>query len=275
MEVDLRFSLQNICALTGVSHQSIRMYEKWGVLPKIAEEGNGYRYYHFPDLQRAVFLRYYASLGIPIKSASRLINGTQAETISEALNRCEEALRRHILFEQATLESLEEQRALLKEITPFAERCEVTTRPALYRLRCAEAGKLYTAPEAVRLMKEWTALFPVIRFSGLASAQDAERPDQIVDPGYVIRAEHAPLLSTTKSQYIDYYPPVRCVRSIIRISSKAKDFYSMGTHINRFVDEQGCRICGDVVSVSIANKALVHPHEEDPSDYVCVWSPIE
>ena len=75
MEVDLRFSLRDVCALAGVSHQSIRMYEKWDVLPKIAQEGNGYRYYHYPDLQRVIFLRYYASLGVPIKASAALING--------------------------------------------------------------------------------------------------------------------------------------------------------------------------------------------------------
>ena len=46
MEVDLRFSLKDVCSLTGISHQPIRTYENTGVLPRISEEGNGYRYYH-------------------------------------------------------------------------------------------------------------------------------------------------------------------------------------------------------------------------------------
>lgn len=275
MEVDLRFSLQNICALTGVSHQSIRMYEKQGVLPKIAQEGNGYRYYHYPDLQRVVFLRYYASLGIPIKAAAELINGVELDTLSTTLDHYEEDLRRQIRFQQAALESLELQREMLRELESYEERCRVTTRPALYRLRCAREGKLFTDPKATALMKEWAGLFPVTLLSGISQQDQPIRPDQVVDPGYVIRAEHAGLLSTTESPYIDYYPPVRCVRAILRISSGAKDFVSMGTFVQDYIREQGYRPTGDSVSVSIANKLRTPAHPEDPSDYVCGWTPIE
>lgn len=274
-EVDLRFSLQDICALTGVSHQSIRMYEKQGVLPKIAQEGNGYRYYHYPDLQRAVFLRYYASMGVPIKGAAELINGAELETLTDALERREEDLKRQIRFQQAALESLERQRALLKELDHYEERCTVTMRPALYRLRCAREGKLFTEPEAVERMKEWAGLFPVTLFSGLSRQDQPMRPDEVVDPGYVIWEEHAGLLSTTESPYIDYYPPVRCVRAILRISSEAKDFVSMGIFVQEYIRRRGYRPKGDSVSISIANKLRTGVYPDDPSDYVCGWTPIE
>lgn len=74
MEVDLRFSLREVCALTGIFHQSVHMYEKWGVLPKIAEEDNGYRYYHYPDYQRAIFLRYYPAWAYLSRKTFGLVN---------------------------------------------------------------------------------------------------------------------------------------------------------------------------------------------------------
>ena len=274
MEIDLRFSLREVCALTGVSHQSIRMYEKWGVLPKIAEEDNGYRYYHYPDLQRAVFLRYYASLGVPIKETSVLVNGASVAEMEQVHDAYQREIEGRMAFERAALECLERQRAFLKEIDCFSERCQIVTRPALYQLCCSVDGEVNKSQEAIRLMKEWAALAPVTVFSGI-SRRDNLGPEGIVDPGYAIYARHAHLLSTLNSPFITYYPPVRAVRAILRVSSRARDFYSMGAFTNAYLEENGLRLCGDVVSISIANKALTRAYPHDPSDYICAWSPVE
>ena len=275
MEEDLRFSLREDCALAGVSHQSIRMYEKWDVLPKIAQEGNGYRYYHYPDLQRVIFLRYYASLGVPIKASAALINGASTKELQSVMKNYEQELQKKILFEQAALECVRRQTAFLEEINDCRERCWVEYRPAMYRLRCSDEGRMSNDPEAVRLMKEWAGLFPVVLFSGVSETDDMDRPDQLVSPGYAIYAEHAALLSGTESPYIDYYPSVRSVRAILRIGSQARDFCSMGEFVLRFIRQKGLRPCGQIVSVSIANKALTSACAGDPSDYVCCWTPIE
>lgn len=272
-EVDLRFSLRDICALTGVSHQSIRMYEKQGVLPRISQEHNGYRYYHFPDLQRVIFLRYYASVGVPIKAASALINGASVADMEQTIDSYAQRTRARMRFDSAVLDCLERQKALLGELEGDWQACRIEQRPAMYRLRCCVNGQMQEDEEAVRLMKEWAELFPVTMFSGLSGAQDDSR-ERIVDPGYAIYAEHAHLLSVTRSPYIDYYPPVRCVRSIMRISSKARDFYSMGERLLDYIRENGLEPCGEIVSISIANKALTSACPDDPSDYVCGYMPI-
>ncbi len=273
LEVDLRFSLKDICALTGVSHQSIRMYEKQGVLPRISQEHNGYRYYHFPDLQRVIFLRYYASVGVPIKAASTLINGASVMDMEQAIDSYAQKTLARMRFDSAVLDCLERQKALLGELEGRWQDCWIEQRPAMYRLRCCVNGQMLEEEAAVRLMKEWAGLFPVTMFSGVSGELGCSRK-RIVDPGYVIYAEHAHLLSTTESPYIDYYEPVHCVRTIMRISSKARDFYSMGERLLDYIRENDLEPCGEIVSISIANKALTSDCLDDPSDYVCGYMPI-
>ena len=272
MEVDLRFSLKDVCSLTGISHQSIRTYENMGVLPRISEEGNGYRYYHYPDLQRVIFLRYYAASGVPIREAASLINGQSADELIARLKTCEEALDFQCLFLKAQREALRRQSALLQRVSDYDDRCEICMRPGLYRLSCAENGRIFHDKESQRLMQEWSALFPVTLFSGRIDSGSL-RPDSVVDPGYVLYEEHAALLSTLDSPRIRYYPPVRCVQSLIRISSQARDFVSMGGCQQKYLKENGLTPKGDILSISIANKTLAKGLN-DPSDFVLAWTEI-
>lgn len=273
-EVDLRFSLKDICALTGVSHQSIRMYEKWGVLPKVTEEGNGYRYYHYPDLQRAMFLRRYASLGIPIKSVAALINGARIEDIERSYETYEEQLESRVRFAEAALGSIRLQKEMLREISAYEPVCTVATRPGMYRLPCGKNGVIFSAEKTVEQMQLWNSLQPVAMFSGLSSAEDM-RPDSIVDPGFAILEEYADILPDKNAPGIRYYPPVRCIKTALRISSDAKDFRSMGMHQDVYMQEHGYRAKGEIISLSVANKLLTDRYPDDPSDYVCCWTEFE
>lgn len=59
---------------TGVDVETIRYYEKSGLLPAPAREANGYRSYGAPHLERLAFIRHCRALDMPLAAIARLLD---------------------------------------------------------------------------------------------------------------------------------------------------------------------------------------------------------
>ena len=59
---------------TGVNVETVRYYEKSGVLPPPAREANGYRSYGKMHLERLAFIRHCRALDMPLADITRLLN---------------------------------------------------------------------------------------------------------------------------------------------------------------------------------------------------------
>ncbi len=63
---------------TGVQVETIRFYEKQGLLPSPARTDNGYRTYAAPHLERLAFIRHCRALDMPLADVQRLLDLTDA-----------------------------------------------------------------------------------------------------------------------------------------------------------------------------------------------------
>lgn len=57
----------------GVDVETVRYYEKAGLLPAPARQANGYRVYGSPHLERLAFIRHCRALDIPLADIRRLL----------------------------------------------------------------------------------------------------------------------------------------------------------------------------------------------------------
>lgn len=63
-----------LAAATGVDPETIRYYEREGLLESPARQANGYRNYGRQQLERLAFIRHCRALDIPLADIRRLIN---------------------------------------------------------------------------------------------------------------------------------------------------------------------------------------------------------
>ena len=61
--------IKDLAAATGVDADTIRFYEKQGLLPAPARLGNGYRNYGAAHLERLSFIRHCRALDMPLAAA--------------------------------------------------------------------------------------------------------------------------------------------------------------------------------------------------------------
>lgn len=109
----------------GVDVQTVRFYEREGLLDAPARTGSGYRAYGEADLERLHFVRHCRSLDMPLAEIRRLIELSRERTVS-----CDEVntlVRTHLARVQAKRRSLEE---LEKQLAALNAQCESGHRVA-------------------------------------------------------------------------------------------------------------------------------------------------
>ena len=65
--------ISELAAAVGVDSETIRYYEKTGLLPPPARSDNGYRAYGQAHVQRLAFIRHCRSLDIPLADIQQLL----------------------------------------------------------------------------------------------------------------------------------------------------------------------------------------------------------
>ncbi|MDZ4162704.1 MAG: MerR family transcriptional regulator [Burkholderiales bacterium] len=66
--------IRDLASATGVDTETIRYYEKQGLLPEPARRGNGYRDYTASHLERLSFIRHCRALDMPLADIRRLLS---------------------------------------------------------------------------------------------------------------------------------------------------------------------------------------------------------
>ena len=77
--------IRQMAQATGVDVETIRFYEKQGLLPAPARLANGYRDYDAQHLERLAFIRHCRALDMPLATVSRLLG-----LVNEAQAGCHE-----------------------------------------------------------------------------------------------------------------------------------------------------------------------------------------
>lgn len=98
---DEKFTVGRVAQALGVNAQTLRYYEKEGLLSVRQNDSNRYRQYTQLDLRMALYARLYRSMGFSVDEARELLSGADTEAIRQALaQRTEEVHKQRIQLER-------------------------------------------------------------------------------------------------------------------------------------------------------------------------------
>jgi Cd(II)/Pb(II)-responsive transcriptional regulator len=111
--------ISELASATGVEIETIRYYEKEGLLPQAAREDNGYRSYSPLHLERLSFIRHCRALDIPLAEIRRLVS-----FIEHPADDCGDI--NHLIDEQIARvrARLKSMKALEKQLSKLRSQCD-------------------------------------------------------------------------------------------------------------------------------------------------------
>ncbi len=110
--------IKALSAATGVDVETIRYYERQGLLPAPARQANGYRDYGQPQLERLAFIRHCRALDMPLADVRALLAALDAP--GPECGNVNALIDQHLARVRARLASL---RALEKQLRSLRSSC--------------------------------------------------------------------------------------------------------------------------------------------------------
>ena len=111
--------ISDLSRATGVDVETIRYYEKAGLLPAPAREANGYRSYGGPHLERLAFVRHCRALDMPLADVKRLLDFVGG--VRDERGDIDALIAAQLLRVRARLKSL---RAMERQLTALRDSCD-------------------------------------------------------------------------------------------------------------------------------------------------------
>ena len=112
--------IKALSAATGVDVETIRYYERQGLLPAPARQANGYRDYGPPQLERLAFIRHCRALDMPLADVALLLDSLQSSDASR-LAEVDQLVDSQLAKVRARLASMQ---ALEKQLVALQARCD-------------------------------------------------------------------------------------------------------------------------------------------------------
>ncbi len=106
--------ISELSRATGVDVETIRFYEKEGLLPAPAREANGYRAYTAAHLERLAFVRHCRALDMPLADVRGLLRAMDGEGGGDEVDALVDAQLRRVRARLKSLRALERQLAKLR-----------------------------------------------------------------------------------------------------------------------------------------------------------------
>ena len=100
---------------TGVDVETIRFYEKEGLLPPPARQANGYRSYEASHLERLAFVRHCRALDMSLSDVRALLEGVDGQSAGGDIDALVDAQLRRVRARLKSLRALERQLARLRQ----------------------------------------------------------------------------------------------------------------------------------------------------------------
>lgn len=125
------YKIGEVADILGVSTDTIRFYEKNGIVYSHKDELNGYRYFTAADVFCLIDVTFYRAMDIPVEEVCRIMKSYSHQDVKELLEEKEKQLEKKIRRQQALLKrvraTIEDYRTMEESLGVFRVR-EMPTR---------------------------------------------------------------------------------------------------------------------------------------------------
>lgn len=154
----MKYSIGEFAKLIGVTVDTVRLYEKQGIITPEKDEKNNYRYFDDLDVRDILTSRWYRSLGLPLKTTTELIQHASYEDVENKISERYMALEAEIKSKQALLQqiaSFKNDFLHLKDMVGVVYEKKLGT---LYRLKQTNQNALISDASTSNIQKMMDAL---------------------------------------------------------------------------------------------------------------------
>ena len=239
-------NIREASMLTGISRDMLRHYEKLGILSPGRNPGNGYRDYSMVDINNAVMIKQYSSLGISLRTLTKLSRQGDVHAAQMEMEAVIRRLEADLEWTRARLENAKDYSHLFSTVQEGIGHTDTGICPTTYYYRRPEDGKgfSYTEPCANGAVRMVFRIAP----------EDVLLEEFPTDQGILSLKQ----IENYPFPYIEI-PAHRYWRTVIEQDPDAVMNGSQLQRILRKMNEEGYALAGGVLLSQIMSATPEHP----------------
>lgn len=262
------FKIGEVAEMLGISTDTLRFYEKKGLLVSQRDARNGYRYYEPQEIYNLMDILFYRSLDISIPDISDILTMSDPKGLREAMAHKEAEIRQKIEEYEKLYKRIRTNMELLDRVEQSFEKYELTSMPpAVVISEAPNIGQSYLEDLVARSIYPTENIFYYLQ----AFSTRWENEKCVIDRIYTTIPRQHVLRGDTNLRYEDNR--VLCCEKCLStvFCAGAGEAQSKLDTAVEWVKGHGYRLCGDLTGFWIYTAYS----REEPLDYVELYLPVE
>ncbi|KPU45553.1 HTH-type transcriptional activator TipA [Oxobacter pfennigii] len=245
----MKYSIGEFADILGVTVDTLRLYEKYGIIRPIKDNKNNYRYFDDLDARNLLQSRWYRSMQIPLQDVAAIIKNPSLDNILEKIEETQKNLQEEIRKSTLLLNEITEISHGFKEIEQSLNKCRIKNIPGMYRIRQTDRNMLLKDDFLRDIVSTWMNILPYTFYSFEIEKREFLSGDDCFryNWGLAIYEDKIHNFDVPINENVEYISPKICVSSVI--------FSSEGEYIMRdeldfmtdFINKNNYSIEGNIV----------------------------
>lgn len=160
----MKYTINEIATLLGVSVHTLRYYEKANIIKPETNTENGYRLYSVIDTRRFNLARLYRGMGFSMEQCTDLLSEKDAEEIIDLVNQQKEKLKQEVLFKLLCIDEMENYNAFLKTFKSYFNTINIIEVEEQIRIEFSDKEKITKDLKVIALRDQLIGLAPLARW---------------------------------------------------------------------------------------------------------------
>lgn len=266
----MKYTAKYVCQLFDINRETLRYYEKEGLITPEIDENNHYRYYDDWDINFLLEVIQYRKMGFSIEEIKQIFNEDDLDIYTNRIKNRSENLKKRIALEQMILKRNNEYMQSLEFIKPRLETYEIVYSQPQYMIPLRKNYDFIFS-------KESTDMFPIIlnNFDFFDNTvyipiDEFQTQSNSYYWTFTIYKEWADALQI-KTEAMKYIPSQLCIRTIIDAKERWNFGYNLFDDALKYIESNHYEVCD-----SIFGHLLTRIHEDNKyCRYIEIYIPVK
>ena len=268
-----RMTIAEVSQLVGLAPETIRYYERNGIIRPFRNEQTGYRYYTLRDICILGKAQSYLQCGYSLKEAREMIFEMAADDIDDQFDAHAVILEKQILENVKQLQGLRKKQKKMNQVRRNLNRFSIQTRPAMLLLETYKNNIFMKDQGLEAVHSEWFKhqifTFPYIRWEDQGRTQGGKHQiTQFVGLG--IEKDDFPESGLIMNDSVREYSEIPCVYTALAVGKYDEQMQEdIMYRIDCFLEENDLKQTDDIIFETVFLSAV----ENEVQYYRNVWIP--
>lgn len=261
-----RYKIGEVAALVGMSSESIRYYEREGIISPERNPLSGYRYYSAWGINVLIKARSYRQAGFSMEEVVSIMNGFDTDTVLDRLASKQAELHQSIMHLAKLMYQLKEDAARMEETADAIGSFRFEYRPPMHFLQTQQGYALIASQ--CRILSDWVKDHGAFILPG--GVYEGPSPDD-VRYGFFVEDAKLEEVDYHNEQELEAFPGCFCLASSFYSGTGTPLCYGSFQSVLSYMEQEHLEIAASPIS------RIVHMARDGENAYRSLhqlWIPL-